>query len=353
MNENKELKLIASCLLIITGILLAAALSFTSSIMIPFVLAVFLSYLISPLVHLFYFRLNAPYSVAVFVSILTGIGIIALISMLFNTSFQSMLENAHLYRDRVVSMVEEGSLFLEGKGVPVNPDAITGAVRELPILNMIRGALATVLTLLSNSFLIIIFVSFLILGRNPNRQKTGVYQEVDSRIQKFIVTKIATSAVTGILVGTILTIFGLELALVFGVLAFLLNFIPTIGSVVASLLPLPIAMIQFSNPLTIGLIILIPGMIQFMIGNVIEPKVMGKGLDLHPVTVLLNLMLWGLIWGVPGMFLATPIIAVMKIMLARFEKTRPVAEILAGRLPEEALPQEEPAEAQQPAEAQP
>ncbi len=70
-----------------------------------------------------------------------------------------------------------------------------------------------------------------------------------------------------------------------------------------------------------------------MIGNVIEPKVMGEGLDLHPITVLLGLIFWGLVWGIVGMLLATPITAVLRIVLARIDATRPVAELLAGRLP--------------------
>ncbi|MFQ5550396.1 MAG: AI-2E family transporter, partial [Gemmatimonadales bacterium] len=87
------------------------------------------------------------------------------------------------------------------------------------------------------------------------------------------------------------------------------------------------------SPLMIGLAVLIPGAIQITIGNVIEPMVMGEGLDLHPVTILMMLIFWGLLWGVVGMLLATPITAVVKIIFARIEITRPVAELLAGRLP--------------------
>ena len=133
--------------------------------------------------------------------------------------------------------------------------------------------------------------------------------------------------------GLILWAIGLEPALVFGVLAFLLNFIPSVGSIVATLLPLPLALLQFESSLAITACVVLPGIVQFSIGNVVEPRVMGEGLDLHPVTVLLALIFWGLVWGMTGMLLATPITAVLRIILDRISATRPVAELLAGRLP--------------------
>ena len=141
---------------------------------------------------------------------------------------------------------------------------------------------------------------------------------------------------TGLLTGVILALFGLDLALVFGVLAFFLNFIPSVGSIVATLLPIPMAMVQFDGFWMIAGIVLVPGAIQMTIGSGIEPVLMGEGLDLHPVTILLALVFWGLIWGVVGMFLAAPITAVLRIVLDRFETTRPIAGLLAGRLPGEA-----------------
>ena len=149
--------------------------------------------------------------------------------------------------------------------------------------------------------------------------------------------KFFVSATTGILVGVILYVMGLELALVFGVLAFLLNFIPNIGSVIATLLPIPVALVQFDSLATVGLVVLLPGAVQITIGNLIEPKIMGDGLDLSPVTILLSLVLWGLMWGIVGMLLAAPITAVLRIVLQHFETTRPLGEILAGRFPGDAL----------------
>ncbi len=132
----------------------------------------------------------------------------------------------------------------------------------------------------------------------------------------------------------ILALFGLDLALVFGVMAFLLNFIPNVGSIIATLLPLPLAIVQFDSTGMIVGIVVVPGLVQMFIGSGLEPKLMGEGLQLHPVTILLALVFWGLLWGVVGMLLAAPMTAVLRLILERFEMTRPVAGLLAGRLPE-------------------
>jgi AI-2 transport protein TqsA len=92
-------------------------------------------------------------------------------------------------------------------------------------------------------------------------------------------------------------------------------------------------MLQLDHNLAIAAAIVIPGAIQFTIGNVIEPKLMGDGLDLHPLSILLALIFWGMIWGPVGMLMAAPMTAIMRIILARFETTGPAAELLAGRLP--------------------
>ena len=110
--------------------------------------------------------------------------------------------------------------------------------------------------------------------------------------------KVLASAVTGLLVWAILTFVGLKLAGAFGILAFLLNFIPSIGSIIATLLPIPIAVVQFqSSPWLIVPVVAVPGLLQGLIGNIIEPKLQGEGLNLHPVTVILALSFWGLYLG--------------------------------------------------------
>ena len=209
-------------------------------------------------------------------------------------------------------------------------------IRELGIylFNIFQNAVGTVLDVLSNTVFVTIFVIFLLAGRNPHAVRSGVYADIDLKIRKYIITKLGVSAVTGILVWVTLRLIGLELAVVFGILAFMLNFIPSIGSVISTFLPLPVAMAQFQGELMpILLVVLIPGAVQIVMGNGIEPKLMGDGLNLHPVSILLALSFWGLLWGVVGMFLAAPITAVVRIILMQFEAFKPLGQLLAGKLP--------------------
>ncbi len=118
----------------------------------------------------------------------------------------------------------------------------------------------------------------------------------------------------------------------FGFLAFLLTFIPNIGSIIATILPLPVALIDPELGMVSKILVLaIPGIIQFGIGNLLQPKMMGESLDLHPVVVLLSLIFFGTIWGIIGMFLAVPITAVVKIFLQRFGYTRAIADLISGK----------------------
>ena len=153
------------------------------------------------------------------------------------------------------------------------------------------------------------------------------------RIKRFILTKVLVSILTGIFVGVVLTILSVPFSFVFGVLAFLFNFIPSIGSVIATLIPLPVVILnpELAMPTKI-LAIALPGVIQFSIGNFIEPKLLGRSLDLHPIVILMSLIFFGIIWGFIGMFLATPITAVVRIIFEKIEITKPVAELLAGRV---------------------
>jgi len=147
-----------------------------------------------------------------------------------------------------------------------------------------------------------------------------------------LLTMLLTSGVTGVFVGLVLTILGVRFGWMFGFLAFMLNFIPNIGSIIATILPLPIALIdpQLSIISKI-LVLMIPGSIQFVIGNILQPKLMGETLNLHPVVVILSLIFFGTIWGIIGMFLAVPITAIAVISMQRFDYTRAIADLAAGK----------------------
>jgi AI-2 transport protein TqsA len=330
---TEQSRLVTTSLVILAAIAAAAALAYTRSIMVPFVLAVFISYLVSPVVDLLQLRFRVPRLAGVFVALLLGLVAVALLALLVTTSVRGLLSSADVYQEKLADLVARIFGVLDRMGLDLSQQSFLDAVRRLPIASFAQRTLGTVVGIVSKVGLVTIFVIYLVSARRPSAPRGGIYKEMDAKVRKYLVTKITASAATGILVGLILWLFRLDLALVFGITAFLLNFVPSIGSIVATLLPLPIALVQYDSLWPVLGVLLLPGLVQIVVGNGVEPMVMGEGLELHPVTILLALMFWGLLWGIPGMLLAAPMTAVLRIVLVRIQTTRPVAELLAGRLP--------------------
>ncbi|MGE0142755.1 MAG: AI-2E family transporter, partial [Planctomycetota bacterium] len=142
----------------------------------------------------------------------------------------------------------------------------------------------------------------------------------------------AISVLTALIVGSILFFLGVPLALAFAFLVFVLNFVPNVGSMIATVLPIPILLgsDQISGATT-ALAIALPAAVQMLIGQLLEPKLMGRSLDLHPVAVLLGLVFWGMLWGLVGVLLAVPMTSAIKIVLVEMGYTQPIADLLAER----------------------
>ena len=339
-ESRKDYSLVMTVsMMVLATVAIAVALQYTRQVMVPFVLAIFISYLVAPLVDFLRVKLRIPKAGAVTIAVLVAAGLFTLLGLLITNSTQDLLDSVLVYQDRITRLARRIFSVLDVRDIDLGQDQVIAFLddpnflQNIPFLAVLQTTAGAALKLVTNGVLVFIFVLYLLIGRNPNQFREGFYAQIDRKIRSYIVIKFITSATTGILTGVILTLFGLDLAMVFGVMAFLLNFIPSIGSVIATLLPLPIALIQFESGVAITLVVVLPGAVQFTIGNIVEPLVMGEGLDLHPVTILLMLVFWGLLWGPVGMLLAAPITAVLRIVLGRLEITRPVAELLAGRLP--------------------
>ena len=262
--------------------------------------------------------------------------IIIFTGTLISTSIQTLVDKADVYESHIDQLIQNTLNWLEGKNILLSKDVIGAHLDDLPIKQTLSTVSKTLLDMVSNSFLILIFVIYLLMGKNPTARRGPIFRKIENSIKKYIAIKSVLSVVTGLLVGFFLYILGVELAIVFGVLAFILNFIPSIGSVIATLLPLPLILLDpnSSAVVMIGAIVL-PGTVQMVVGNILEPKLLGDSLELHPITVLLSLIFWGMLWGVSGMLLAAPITAVLKILFENIEITKPLADLLAGRVPEE------------------
>jgi AI-2 transport protein TqsA len=207
---------------------------------------------------------------------------------------------------------------------------------RIVIDQVVRDGLATLsrelFRLATTSVVVLIYVFFLLLGSPTTRNEQSAFHRINHQVRSYLSLKTVISIFTGGFVGVTLWFFNVPMALTFGMLAFLLNYIPNIGPIVASLLPIPFIVLHPGATwwwviATIGTV----SAIQTISGNLVEPKLMGDSSGLHPVTILLSLMFWGMMWGITGMFLAIPITAGIKIVLEGIPSTRPIAEVMAGR----------------------
>lgn len=199
-------------------------------------------------------------------------------------------------------------------------------------------------SLLGDTFMIIIYALFFFLEESSFKNKLtkmfvnkeqnynniqSLLTKIENSISNYLRLKTYVSLLTGILSYFVLLFVGVDSAPFWAFLIFLLNYIPTIGSLVATVFPAIFCLLQFGE-LTPFLIVLIAvGTIQVIVGNVVEPKIFGKSLNLSPLVTILSLAIWGKIWGITGMVLSVPITVIMIIIFSQFEKTKSVAILLS------------------------
>ena len=183
--------------------------------------------------------------------------------------------------------------------------------------------------------LVLLFLLFILLGRGQLMRKvhwafaphtarkiSSMLTNINKQVQRYLIAKTFISLATGLLATLVLVLFNVQFALIWGILTFLLNFIPSIGSVIATVLPLAVAIIQFQSWIYVLWIALCLIGIQFVIGNLIDPRIIGRSLNLSPLVVLFSLIFWGWLWGIIGMFLAVPMAVIIKIILENSQSLR-------------------------------
>ncbi len=320
-------------LLVIATIMMGVALSYTRTMMIPFVFALFLSYFVAPSVGFLKREARFPHWLAVMSSMAIVLLLCTLFFLVIQGSVIRMINGFSAYEERVTLVSRDLVAFAARFDIRLDQATLVSKMRELPIFSYIQGAASITIGFITDFLLVMVFLIFLVSAQRTGDKKTGLAGEIDRKIRSYILTKILSNVVGALAVYIVYVSLGLDLSLMFAMLCFLLGFIPTLGSVVATVLPLPIAYLQYQEAWPIWLVIVLPVVIQTVLGNFLEPKFIGRGLDLHPVTILLSLMFWGIIWGIAGMFLAVPITAVLKIMLERHPLTEKFAGVMAGKSP--------------------
>ena len=324
-------RFITFSLLILALVAVAFTLNYTKPIMIPFVMALLIRILIDPIINFQIDKLQVHRLVAVFVSLLLIVFLFIIIVPFIVGSVATFLQSANDYNSKVLILIDYLISMLQENNILVDREVIRNTLINLPFLDWASKILSNSANFLSKFFLVVIMTLFLLLGKKP-QNTSNEWNEIIGHIEKYIFTKFITSSATGVLTGLIYWFLGIELAFIFGTLTFILNFIPVFGSIIAVLIPLPVAFLQFTDPTYVVLVILLPSIVHIIIGNILEPKIFGEAFGLHPITIILSLIFWGMIWGIIGVLLAAPSTAIIKITFEKFETTKPIARLLEGKI---------------------
>ena len=314
------------------------------NLLLPLVIAGAIAYLISILAHgISTIRLRG-FGVPKALSMLVAVGVILLgIGFMINLitdNIKSVVNEAPGYQENIEALIEKGYAMAGVEEVP----NLEEVINQIDLGAYLQNFGRTVRSLVSSTGIIIVYLIFLLLEQRtfPNKIKAIIqnrskqkdaFELIDKMrhdIRSYVAMKVLTSATTGILSFTVLHFVGVDFASFWAVLIFLLNFIPTIGSIIATAFPSVLTLIQFDTLGPFIVTVSILSAIQFCVGSLIEPKLMGNRLNLSPIVILLSLGLWGSIWGIPGMFLCVPITVIMMIVCSYFPNTRPVAVLLSG-----------------------
>jgi AI-2 transport protein TqsA len=336
MSESPEAltdqRVRTACMVILTVVAVGAALAPLRPVLVPLLLAVLFTYCLKPLIGWQVRHLGLPRGVAVGGAILVAVALLAAMGLVVVTFVAELRANLPAYQARFQQLSRElaRAVPLEKLGVPIDPEG-TFTIPAEATRWLLAGVASSAADLASGGGLVFIFVLFLLLGGPARRPRPGsLLDEIEERAQRYILQMVFISAVTGVLVGLALAVLGVDFAFAFGFIAFLLNFIPTVGPLVATLLPLPVVLLDANlSPTAKVLALLLPTIVQ-LIFAVIQPRVQGTGQNLHPVTTMAALVFFGSIWGILGAALAVPLTGVIRIILERIPTTRPVAGWMAG-----------------------
>jgi predicted PurR-regulated permease PerM len=330
IETKRNSKWIASLVIVIAGIKASA------SIITPLFLALFITAICyGPFVWLK--NKGLPKSLALIVVVLaTGI-LLTLFLGFIGTSISAFAEKLPFYEQKFSQYWSSINMWLINAGLIDKDFGLEEHISPASIMSLTGDVFTGFGNLLSDSFLILLVVVFMLIESTVIIKKMSVIKpgslvkadEIINQLIRYTLTKTITSLATGICIAISLAIIGVDFPILWGVLAFLLNFIPNIGSTIAAIPALMLSLVQLGLPsaiITAAVYVAING----VIGNLIEPRIMGRSLGLSPLVVLISLIFWGWTLGTVGMLLATPLTILLKITFDNMEETKYFGLILGN-----------------------
>jgi len=317
---------------------------YAQSIIIPFILAILFWFLIRVIKKLLLkakFVGRMPKWIITLFSTLVLIGFLVLAVSMISKNIKVLSTTLPVYEANVNKIAQQINQQFD---VDIMNMAGNFA-QDLNFGSILSSLLSTLTGLFGNAFTVLLYLLFLLLeepifpkklkAMYPDKKRYEHVKElvdkIDHSIGNYVALKTLTSLLTGFLSYFALLFIGIDAPLFWAFLIFVLNFIPTIGSLIATAFPAIFAILQFGE-ITPGILVLsIVGAIQLVVGNFIEPRLMGNSLNISPLVVFLTLAIWGVIWGISGMLLSVPITVILIIIMSEFPGTRPFAILLSQK----------------------
>jgi AI-2 transport protein TqsA len=329
-----------NALMVMAVIASGAALLWLRDILTPLALALFLMVMIDGLARVLHVRLPGVSRRAA-----TPLSVIFFI-LVFGVTIAVVAENARVFGQDV-------------EGQKARLDAVIGRIaalggfhapridemlQRLNLVQFLGAAARTFQDLAAQLFLVLIYLGFLLVSRVGFKRKaerlfdteddmkhaTAVFIRIRDGVERYLWIQTVTGLMIAGASWLVMMLIGMESAFFWAFLIFVASYIPIIGGFVGIALPPVFALVQFDEWWRAAVLLVVLQVVQFVVGNVVQPRMQGQSLNLDPVVVLLALALWGALWGVPGMFLSTPLTVVMMIILAQFRSSRWLAILLSG-----------------------
>lgn len=349
-KTEKNIKTIKTILVAFMVIAVLAISKISGEVSIRILLSVFIFLMVLPLVNTLE-KSKFPQWLATVIAILVIAALILFFVWFVFFTVDVLIKKVPDYASRINGL-DELLKGMVGKWIEI-PEEVSfisslnidwvGAVL-MPTLRTVSGS---AINILSNVLIVLLMTVFLLMERHAiipkimnfvtdekgSERVSGVWERIVKQVSKYISIKVLVSIITGGLFYLIGLLVGLDFAFLWAVLAVVLNFIPTIGSIVITVLMIIMSIVQFAPNITPIIIVAVSTvLIQNVIGNFIDPKLSGNTLNLSPFVILVSLSVFGFVWGIVGMFLAVPLLSILQIVCANMEETRPIAlAISSGR----------------------
>lgn len=312
------------------------------SIVIFFLISIFISILGISAMH-WLERKHIPSTIAVFVVVGSMIIIILFIGAVVGTSINKFLEALPFYQTTIIEQVISLQTLLAEKGIKINEELLFKYINIDNIMSLTAKLLTGLGTLLSNIFIILLMFTFILLESssfllkfkmlfNDSNKDFNKFSNFINNVKRYMVIKTIVSLITGFLIGLWLYIIGVDLPILWGFIAFALNYIPNVGSIIAAIPAILLSLVQLGAGSAIqsavGYIV-----VNFSLGNIIEPRLMGRKLGLSTLVVVVSLIFWGKLLGPIGAVLSIPLTMVLKLAFENSENTHWIAVLLGPELP--------------------